>query len=66
LDAAVVLIAAAGAAGQTFRFEQANPKKSRSKSYARYEVYKKETTFAGLEGLRTLTFPGTKQEVFPR
>jgi hypothetical protein len=64
LDAAVVLIAAAGAAGQTFRFEQDNPKKSSSQSYARYEVYKKKTTFSGLEGLRTLTLPGTKQEVF--
>jgi hypothetical protein len=64
LDAAVVLIAAAGAAGQTFRFEQVNHKKSSSLSYARYEVYKKETILAGLEVLRTLTFPGTKQEVF--
>jgi hypothetical protein len=59
----VVLIAAAGAAGQTFRFEQANPKKSSSLSYARYEAYKKETTFDGLEGLRTLTLPGTVERV---
>ena len=64
LDAAVVLIAAAGAAGQTFRFEQDNPKKSSSQSYARYEVYKKTTTFSDLEGLRNFTLPGTKQEVF--
>ena len=49
LDAAVVLIAAADAAGQTFRFEQVNPKNSISLSYARYEVYTKETTLAGLE-----------------
>ena len=52
LDAAVVLIAAAGAAGQ-----------SSSQSYARYEVYKKKTTFSGLEGLRTLTLPGTVERV---
>ena len=63
LDAAVVLIAAAAAAGQTFRFEQVNPNETSSLSYARYEVYKKETTFAGLEVLRTLTFPGTKREM---
>jgi hypothetical protein len=64
LDAAVVLIAAACAAGQTFRFEQVNRKKLSSLSYARYEVHKGGSTFPGLEVLRTLNFPGTKKEVF--
>jgi len=64
LEAAVARIAAAAAAGQTFQFEQVNPKGRGSKAYLRYEVYKKETTFAGLELLRTMNFPGTIMPVF--
>ena len=58
LDAAVVLIQAAATAGKTFTFEQVNPKQVGSKSHRRYEHYKGETTFAGLEA-----FPGTRTPV---
>jgi hypothetical protein len=64
LNAAVVPGAAPVVTPWSIVLDAANPKKSGSLSYARYEAYKKETTFSGLEGFRTLTLPGTKQEVF--
>ena len=63
LDAAVVLIQAAAAAGKTFTFDTTNPKTPGTKSHRRYEHYKNETTFAGLDALKTLTFPGTSHPV---
>jgi hypothetical protein len=63
LDAAVVLIQAAAAAGKTFTFDTTNPKIPGTKSHRRYEHYKNETTFAGLDALKTLTFPGTSHPV---
>jgi hypothetical protein len=52
--AAMELIPAASTAGKAFTFVQTNPKTG--KSGGRYEVYKKETWFAGLKALKKSTF----------
>ena len=63
LEEAIHVIQAAATAGKTFSFEQKNPKTVGSQSYRRYELYKHETTFAGLDALTTSTFPGTRKPV---
>jgi len=63
LEEAIHVIQAAATAGKTFSFEQKNPKTVGSQSYRRYELYKYETTFAGLDALTTSTFPGTRKPV---
>ena len=61
-EAAVERVLVAAAAGQAFTFVQSNP--TTGKTGERYEVYKKETMFAGLEALKGVNFPGTTRTVF--
>lgn len=59
-------IIAAATAGRTFTFVQTNPKRSTQGNWSRkrYDYYKGETTFAGLEALKGVNFPGTTRPVF--
>jgi hypothetical protein len=62
MAAAMENILAAAAAGKAFTFVQPNPEFGKSSEC--YEVYKKVTTIAGLEALKSIYFPGTTSLVF--